>query len=291
MCKNAPDRVGGLGVPVILDFRVTLPRARRATDRPGYMMRYSGVFDLDVVSYTEDELMQALRAAGVGCAVLQSEWAAGDYRAQNERAAEIVARHPELVAGFASVDAAEGTAAVYELKRSVEELGLRGLNLQPFASKLLPNDKRFYPLYWKCLEYGIPVAIHTGVNYSADRSIDYGRPIYVDEVACDFPELNIVLNHGGWPWVHESVAIARKHPQVYIETGGIAPMYLAKAGSGWEMLLALGNNLLQDQIIFATDSMVPFERAVSEAQELPWKDDVKRKFLYENGTRLLDAVA
>src|SRR5690606_22350069 len=161
-----------------------------------------------------------------------------------------------------------------ELKRSVETLGLRGLNVQPYARRPYANDKKSYPLSYKCLEYGVPVSIHTGINYSNDRTIDhgrpinvdevacdfpglkinknhpryptcleygvpvaihtrinysndrtldYGRPIYVDEVACDFPGLKIIMNHGGWPWVHESVAIARKHRSVYIEIGGIAP--------------------------------------------------------------------
>ncbi len=185
---------------------------------------------------------------------MQAEWSYGDYRKENDTVAEIVRLHPDQFVGFASVDAADGLEAVNELKRAVETLGLRGLNVQPFASKIRANHKKFYPLYLKCLEYGIPVTIHTGINYSYDRTLGFGRPIYVDEVACDFPGLTIVLNHGGWPWVHESVAIARKHRTVYIELGGIAPKYVAKPGAGWEMLLALGNSVLQDQILFATDS-------------------------------------
>ncbi|MCC7274609.1 MAG: amidohydrolase [Alphaproteobacteria bacterium] len=275
---------------MILDFRVQVPKPDRIGTRADYMMRYVDVFDLEAVSYTLDQLLRLLDEAGIARAVMQAEWSSGDYRAENDRVAEIVRAHGDRFVGFASVDAADGMAAVNELKRAVETLGLRGLNVQPFASRLYANDKKFYPLYLKCLEYGIPVTIHTGINYSNDRTIDYGRPIYVDEVACDFPGLDIVLNHGGWPWTHESVAIARKHRSVFIEFGGIAPKYLAAENAGWDILLRFANNLLQDQVLFATDSMVPFARAVEEARALPLKPEVLAKVMGGNAERLLRSV-
>ncbi|MBS0222513.1 MAG: amidohydrolase [Proteobacteria bacterium] len=254
------------------------------------MMRYVDVFDLEAVSYTLDQLLGLLDEAAIGRAVMQAEWSQGDYREENDQVAQIVRAHEDRFVGFASVNAADGMKAITELRRSVETLGLRGLNVQPFASNLYANDKKFYPLYLKCLEYGIPVTIHTGINYSNDRTIDFGRPIYVDEVACDFPGLKIVLNHGGWPWVNESVAIARKHKSVFIEIGGIAPKYIAAENAGWDMLLRFANNLLQDQILFATDSMVPFKRAVTEAKALPLKPEVLAKLMGGNAEKLLQAT-
>lgn len=272
---------------MVIDFRVQVPKKERVESRPQYLKRYIQVFDLPSVSYTEEELIEKMTAAGIRRAVMQAEWSAGDYRAENDQVAGIVKRHPDLFVGFASVDASDGIAAVDEFKRGVEALGLRGLNVQPFASRLRANHKKFYPLYLKCLEYGVPVTIHTGINYSSDRTIAYGRPLYVDEVACDFPGLRIVLNHGGWPWVHESVALARKHRNLYIEIGGIAPKYIGKPNSGWDILLSLAGNLLQDQILFATDSMIPFQRAVEEARALPLKEEVKEKLLFRNAAALL----
>ncbi len=275
---------------MIFDFRVQVPKPDRIGTRAGYLMRYVDVFDLEAVSYTLELLLQLLDEAGLARAVMQAEWASGDYCEENNRVAEIVRAHADRFVGFASVNAADGMTAVTELKRAVETLGLRGLNVQPFASKLYANDKKFYPLYLRCLEYGIPVTIHTGINYSYDRTIDFGRPIYVDEVACDFPGLKIVMNHGGWPWVHESVAIARKHKSVYVEIGGIAPKYLAAENAGWDILLRFADNLLQDQILFATDSMVPFKRAVEEAKALPLKPAVLAKLMGGNAERLLQSI-
>lgn len=275
---------------MVVDFRVQVPKPDRVGTRTDYMKRYLDVFDLSAVSYSLPQLLSLIDAAGIDQAVMQAEWSSGDYCEENDQVAEIVRRHSDRFVGFASVNAADGLTAVNELKRSVETLGLRGLNVQPFASRLYANDKKFYPLYYKCLEYGIPVAIHTGINYSNDRTIDYGRPIYVDEVACDFPGLKIIMNHGGWPWVHESVAIARKHRSVYIEIGGIAPKYVAAENAGWDILLRFANNLLQDQILFATDSMIPFDRAVNEAKSLPLKPDVLAKFLGGNALEIIRSL-
>lgn len=272
---------------VIIDFRVTLPQKDRVATRPAYMRRYADIFDLERVSYTSEELLDGLRGAGITRAVLQAEWSSGDYRAMNDAVVNLVKEHPDVFIGFGAVNPADGLDAVDELRRAVETLGLKGLNLQPFAAGLHANHKLCYPLYLKCLEYGIPVTIHTGINYSFDRSIDFGRPIYVDEVACHFPGLAIVLNHGGWPWVPEAVAIARKHRSVYLEIGGIAPKYIGVAGAGWEVFLQFANSLLQDRILFATDSMIPFKRAVEEVQALPLKPEAKQKLLYQNACRLL----
>jgi len=254
------------------------------------MKRYLDIFDLSSVSYSLPMLLKLLDKAGIERAVMQAEWASGSYQEENDYVSAIINEHPDRFVGFASVNAADGVVAVNELRRSVETLGLRGLNVQPFASRLHANDKKFYPLYSRCLEYGIPVAIHTGINYSNDRTIDYGRPIYVDEVACDFPGLKIIMNHGGWPWVNESVAIARKHRAVYIEIGGIAPKYLATADAGWDILLRFANNLLQDQVLFATDSMIPFDRAVIEAKGLPLKSDCLAKLLGGNAEEIIRSL-
>ena len=88
--------------------------------------------------------------------------------------------------------------------------------------------------------------------------------------------------------MNEMVAVAWKRPNVYVEIGGISPKYIAKPGTGWEPLLVYGNSVLQDQILFATDSLIPHERAVKEVDMLPLKDEVKEKLLYRNATRVLN---
>ncbi len=92
---------------------------------------------------------------------------------------------------------------------------------------------------------------------------------------------------GGGAAMAELVAVAWKHRNVYIEIGAVAPKYIGTPGGGWETLLQFGNTLLQDQVLFATDNMIPFERAVSECKQLPLKPEVMEKWLGGNAARLL----
>jgi predicted TIM-barrel fold metal-dependent hydrolase len=98
----------------------------------------------------------------------------------------------------------------------------------------------------------------------------------------------IVANHGGWAWMNEMVAVVWKRPNVYIEIGGISPKYIAKPGSGWGPFLTYANSLLQDQILFATDSLISHERVVKEMELLPLEDQIKEKLLYKNAMGVLN---
>jgi hypothetical protein len=131
------------------------------------------------------------------------------------------------------------------------------------------------------------------MTYRTDVPMDIGHPRNVDEVAMDFPELKIVAGLGGWPWVPEMIGVARRHPNVYINTAAHRPKYFATPGSGWEMLMQFGNTLLQDQIIFASSWWtygMPLKDVIAETRALPLKEKVKEKWLYENAARLFSGV-
>lgn len=280
---------------MIIDFRVTLPASEWRT--PGeagasYMSNYGRIYRGDRArSTTGQEMVESLSAAGVDRAVLQAEWASGDYRAMNDAVHRLVTAHPDRLVGYVTVDPSRDDDMAKVVEYEVRERGARGVNLQPFAYRLRANDERLYPLYAKCQELGVPVTVHTSINFSNDRSIDFGRPLYLCDVACAFPDLTIVANHGGWPWVAEMVAVAWKHANVYVEIGAVAPAYIGTPGTGWEVLMQHGNSsLLSDRVLFATDNMIPYSRAVEELKGLPLKDAVKEKWLGTNAERLLAQV-
>jgi predicted TIM-barrel fold metal-dependent hydrolase len=277
---------------VIVDFRVTLPASEWQSGDGGaisYMTNYGRIYSGNRGGGSDASAMiEAMTEAGIDHAVLQAEWASGDYRAMNDAVARIIGEHPDRLTGYCTVNPGAGDDMAAVVDREVTERGMRGVNLQPFSYRVKAEDKRFYPLYQKCQELGVPVTIHTSINFSNDRSIEYGRPLPLCEIACDFPDLKIVANHGGWPWVAELVGIAWKHRNVYIELGAVAPKYIGTTGGGWETLLQFGNSLLQDQVLFATDNMIPYERAVSELKALPLKPEVMEKWLGGNAASLLE---
>jgi predicted TIM-barrel fold metal-dependent hydrolase len=213
----------------------------------------------------------------------------------NDYTAAIIARFPNRFMGQALANPHDGMQGVRELERAVKELGLSSFYASPFRYGLSPNDKKFYPLYAKAAELDIPVFVYVTMNYNSALPMDLSHPRHLDEVAMDFPELQLIAGCGGWPWVPEMIGVARRHQNVYIDTESHRPKYLATPGSGWEMLLQFGNTLLQDRVLFASNWASYFQpsddvlkRVVAEMQGLPLKEAVKEKWLYRNARNLFN---
>ncbi len=136
----------------------------------------------------------------------------------NQEVAEMVSAHPTRFSGLASVDLHRPMVAVRQLRHAVRDLGLVGLRMLPWLWGLPPNDRRYYPLYAECVELNVPFCTQVG-HTGPLRTSETGRPIpYLDDVALDFPELTIVAGHIGYPWTEEMIALARKYPNVHIDT-------------------------------------------------------------------------
>jgi predicted TIM-barrel fold metal-dependent hydrolase len=287
---------------MIIDFRVTVPPreyaervpreeaqrlAREGTGR-GYTRVYRENLQGDWRSSVEN-MLASLDEAGTDRAVLQAEYGGnGDYHALNDAAARIAHDHADrFPAAFMCLNPLVDEDMVKVVERGAKEQGFRGLNIQAWAVRVSSTDSRFWPVYARCQELGLIVTVHSSISFNVDRALDYSHVNHLDKIACDFPELKLVANHGGWPWVLEMIAVAWKHPNVYIELGGVSPKYFGTPGSGWEPLMQYGNSLLQNQVLFATDSMLPHKRCVDELRALPLKTEVRDKWLGGNAARLL----
>jgi predicted TIM-barrel fold metal-dependent hydrolase len=234
---------------------------------------------------TLDAFVAVLDAAGVRHAVIGTA-----QQPSNVYTVEVVRQHPERFVGFARVSPLDGMGAVRELERLVRDDGLRGLAMAPFRERIPPSDRRYYPLYAKCVELGIPVRLHASMAYATDRPYDLSHPRHLDTIMCDFPELTLIAGLGGWPWVPDMVALARRHPNLYIDTAAHRPRHFSKPGSGWEMLLQFGNSLIQDKVMYGASWLTlsqPYETLIGEMLDLPLKDSVKEKWLYHNAARVL----
>jgi uncharacterized protein len=141
----------------------------------------------------------------------------------NDEVADLVGQRPDRFVGVGSVDLSRPMRAVEQVRRCVEELGFVAIRALPWLWDLPPDDRRFYPDYVACVEMDVPFCLQVGHTGPLKPS-EWGRPIpYLDHVALDFPQLRIVAGHLGYPWTDEMIALARKYPNVYIDTSAYKP--------------------------------------------------------------------
>jgi hypothetical protein len=239
------------------------------------------------------DILAALDAARITRALVtgfDEKSTGGSTFIRNEDVAAVAERHPDRFIPFVGVDIMRGSAAVRDLERWVRERGFRGLSLRPFMIGRPADDPRYYPFYAKCVELGVPVSIHASANWTTSRPSDLGHPRHFDRVACEFPELRLILSHGGYPWVLEACLLAWKHPNVYLELAAHRPRYFTAPGAGWEPLMRLGATQIQDKVRYGTGAFLlarPPAELVAEMRALPLPPDVLEKWLWRNAARLL----
>jgi predicted TIM-barrel fold metal-dependent hydrolase len=280
----------------MIDFRIKPPTRDTARDEatalPPDLDRYDELYAMSERFTTPfDELVAEMERFSIR-GIMQAEFEdTGASRYWNQRVAELIGRRPDLfLGGIAGVDPNEPDA-LETLEWAHDELGLRGVVMQPGFVRVYPTDPRCYPIYAFCARRKVPVTLHTGINFTARGSIDYGRPVWVDRVACDFPELVIVCNHGGWPWVNESLAVAWKHSNVYLEFGAIAPKYIADPRGGWQPLPHWMRTQLRSKVLLGTDwPMLRYDRLVEELPLLELTPEAERAYVRENAERIIDSV-
>jgi hypothetical protein len=244
---------------------------------------------------TLPEIAAYYRERRMACVVftVDAEAATGVPAIPNEEIAAIAADNPDVLIPFASIDPAKGRAGVREAHRLVRECGVRGFKLHPNVQAFFPNDRAVYPLYEAFAELGVPVVIHTGLTGigtgmpgGGGVRLKYSNPMFVDDVAVDFPDLSIILAHPSFPWQDEALAIATHKPRVYIDLSGWAPKYFP------DRLVQYANSLLADKVLFGSDfPMLTPDRWLADFAELPIKPEVRPKILKENALRLLGLPA
>jgi predicted TIM-barrel fold metal-dependent hydrolase len=209
-------------------------------------------------------------------------------RVETEELGRIIKAYPGRFLGLASISPLDGMRGVRAFERAIRELGLHGLRVGSLFNAIPASDRRYYPLYAKCVELDVPVRIYTSMNYANDRPYDLGHPRHLDQVAMDFPELRIIAGLSGWPWIADMVGLLRRHPNLYCDTSAHHPRYFAQPGSGWEQFMQFGNTLLQDKVMvgISLGSVgIPYKESIALYEALPLKDHVIDKWLYSNARK------
>ena len=122
---------------------------------------------------------------------------------------------PDRLIGFASIHPNQYRPDL-KVEWAVEKLNLKGIKIYPHSG-FYPNDPRLDRVYQKCVDLGIPAMIHTGIKALRTQQIKYNNPLYVDDVATNFPDLDVVMCHGGFPWSDEFLVVAYSNPNVWVD--------------------------------------------------------------------------
>ena len=209
---------------------------------------------------------------------------AGSWHIPMEEVARAVERHPTRFRGLIGVDPTQGMAGVRELESAVRNHGFVGAHLYPHWFELAPDHARYYPFYAKCVELDVPIQMQVGQSmvYTQDRPLrSVGRPVTLDGVACDFPELKLIGIHVGIPWADEMMFVAYKHPNVYIGSDAHAPKHWPAS------FVKFIDSYGQDKVLYGTDyPVLSFARTRREIDALGLRPDPYRKLMRDNAARL-----
>jgi predicted TIM-barrel fold metal-dependent hydrolase len=207
----------------------------------------------------------------------------------NEEIAETAAEHADVAIPFASIDPARGKMGVREARRLIKDFGVKGFKFHPTVQAFFPNDHDAYPLYEAIAEAGLPAIFHTGqtgigagMPGGGGLRLKYSNPMYLDDVAADFPDLQIVMAHPSVPWQDEALSIATHKPNVWIDLSGWSPKYFEPK------LVQYANTLLKHKVLFGTDNPVLSpDRWLADFEKIAIKPEVRPLIMKENAVRLL----
>ncbi len=213
----------------------------------------------------------------------------GNVRIANEEVAEVAAEHNDVLIPFASIDPAKGKMGAREARRLIQDYGVRGFKFHPSMQGFYPNDRSAYVLYEAIAEAKLPALFHTGQTGVGARvrggmgiRLKYSNPLFLDDVAVDFPAMPIVLAHPSFPLQDEALAVATHKPNVWIDLSGWSPKYFPPN------LVQYANTLLKDRVLFGSDypAITP-DRWLADFEALQMKPEVRPLILKENAVRLL----
>jgi len=208
----------------------------------------------------------------------------GSFEVPYSRIARVCAKWPDRFSGLAGVDPYRGMRGIADLDHAVRELGFVGAHLYPHWFGLPPDHAKYYPYYSKCAELGVPIMMQVGHNlvYSRERRLpSVARPITLDQVAIDFPELALIGIHIGVPWTDEMISMCWKHANVYTAGDAYAPKHWPK------QYVHYANTYGRGKVLFGTDwPVIDPERAVKEVQELGLRPEAERSLMRDTALRL-----
>jgi predicted TIM-barrel fold metal-dependent hydrolase len=241
---------------------------------------------------TEPEVIEDFKKAAVEAMLVafDVESVTGSPPCSNEYVAAVRDRHPGIVRqAWAAVDPRKGERAIGDARKAITELRLFGFHFHPIMGHFSVDDRKFYPLWETIDALKVPVMIDVGTTGMGagmpgglGAVIRHAHPAAIDQLAADFPNLNIVAAHPGWPWTEEMIAVVLHKGNVSWELSGWAPKYFPEA------LKRDIKGRLKEKIMFGSDyPSIPYERLFQEWRELGYDNALMEKIFHGNAERIL----
>ena len=240
---------------------------------------------------TIPEIAAYYRERKMACVIfpVDMESTTGLVRVPNEEVAEAAAANPDVLIPFASIDPAKGKMGAREARRLIEHFGVRGFKFHPSMQEFYPNDRSAYVLYEVIAEACLPAVFHTGhsgigagMPGGGGVRLKYSNPMYLDDVAVDFPDMPIIMAHPSFPWQDEALSVCLHKPQVYIDLSGWSPRYFPP------QLIQYANTLLKHKVLFGSDyPLLTPDRWLADFEQIAIRPEVRQLILKENAVKLL----
>lgn len=229
------------------------------------------------------------RNIGLVMFTVDSETQIGRHRIPNEEVADAARTNSDMMIAFASIDPHKGKMGAREARRLIEEHGVKGFKFHPTVQGFKPYDRFAWPIYEVIAEYGMPAIFHTGhsgigsgMRGGGGLRVQNSNPMLLEDVAIDFPDMQIVMAHPSWPWQDEALSLCLHKPNMWIDLSGWSPLYFPP------QLVKYANTLLKDRMLFGSDfPLITPDRWMSDFEKAGFKPEVAPLILKENAIRLL----
>jgi uncharacterized protein len=198
---------------------------------------------------------------------------------QLEDVLQYTEQHPDRFVGLAGYNPFRIKESLKEIELAVTKHGFKGVYVHIYGFDIPLNDAKMYPLFAKCVELDVPVSMQVGHVLEASPS-DGARPMFLDRIACDFPDLKMVGAHTGWPWVDELISVCYKWENIWFGVDAWAPKYLSP-----QIIQFINSRLGRDRCVWGTNGL-PWKESLRQLCDLGLKEDVQRKLLRDNAEDL-----
>jgi len=198
---------------------------------------------------------------------------------QLEEVTQYTTKFPNRFVGLAGYNPFRIPESLREIETAVKQYGFKGVYVHIYGFDIPLSDRKMYPLFAKCCELDIPVSMQVGHVLEGMPS-EHGRPMYLDQIASDFPDLKMVGAHTGWPWADELISACYKWENIYFGIDAWYPKYLSPA-----VVQFIGSRLGYERCLWGTNGL-PWKPSLDQLEQLPLKPEAKQNLLRENAVRL-----